>query len=250
MLPWWRRRRWLDSRECLGLDVLLDHIHSCNTPLLHFLLRRHVPGFFKPAMPEQFIAAANNGFVHLFDQSLSTLKTVRVPAFGIAVSPCGEMLALGCDDGNLILMDVETDQILRQKTIYDRSIHSLVFTPNGSKLAAAFADNVHVLCATSFEVLHSHPCGCYPEGGLIFSITFSANGILAACGAHGHLRLLHPDTLTRRQNSCYINPGALTCLAFSPDGHQIACGSSYGWTYIVETDSLCKQHDVQTRQLG
>ena len=112
-------------------------------------------------------------------------------------------------------------------TEHEKTIHSLAFSPIGSILASASADNRIILWDVEMRKMLDvlHDAASFAEAPT--SIAFSPDGQTLAVGTIGATVMLwdmvtrsHIDTLVGHDSSQWV-----TCVAFSPDGKILASGS-------------------------
>lgn len=139
----------------------------------------------------------------------------------VAISPNGQRIASGSDDGTVRLWKPtgSVDQILK---LNDR-ITAVAFSPNDQTLAAASADGTVTLWNQAGEAILTLKAGSW-----ITSIAFSTNGQWLATGGRDRtVKLWHPTkgqllkTLTGHQ-------GFVNSVRFSPDDRLLASAGEDG----------------------
>ena len=106
--------------------------------------------------------------------------------WSVSFSPAGDIVAAGCDDGTVQLIDVATAEVKRTMNV-DGSVSSIDFAPCGNKLAAAF---------------NIYQYGSLKEGGVkIFSNQGSA-GFVCQSTLRGHSAYVY--------SVCFSSDGKLT----------------------------------------
>jgi eukaryotic-like serine/threonine-protein kinase len=151
-------------------------------------------------------------------------------AAAVAFSPDGRSLAIGTSDHQVRLFDVAAKQVRATLHGPAKEISCVAFSPDGKSLAAGSKDQTVFLwdMATRQQraVLTGHP-------NAITCLVFSPNGQILAVGSgepdYGfsksatEIRLW--DLPTRSvAKSLADQPGAVTSVAFSPDGKWLAAG--------------------------
>ena len=126
------------------------------------------------------------------------------------VSPSGGEFATGGEDGTLRLWDTESHRLLRMATL-ESPVRTLAYAPGGNRLALGMG---------------------HKGGG---GAATSGPGVLMIL-SKDDLSVLHQAGDAKRE---------LTCLAYSPDGSALACGSADGSIYLYSAlndsfDLLCQ----------
>lgn len=124
-------------------------------------------------------------------QELRTFYGDGLDVYGLAVSPDGRSLALGRQDGSVILWDVSSGEKLRQLTGHGGLVHRLIFSADGTRLATASFDKYAKVwdVATGQEITT-----LYGNAGNVFGVAFSPDGThLATAGGDGTVRLYTLD---------------------------------------------------------
>jgi serine/threonine protein kinase len=146
---------------------------------------------------------------------------VRSPIRSIAMSTDGRWLALGDDDGTLVIRDLETGQDVHRISAHASTIARVAFSPDGSRVCSASWDHTASVwdVATGREegTLRGHAdavlSACYrPDGAMI-----------ATCGPD---RAILWDAETFEPlHSLEGHRGTVAAVAFSPDGKVLASSS-------------------------
>jgi WD40 repeat protein len=80
--------------------------------------------------------------------------TVLSPVLSVAYSPAGDTVAVGCLNGQVLLVDVATLSIKRSVTVNSR-VESVAFSPDGSIIAAAYSNKIQLFDAQTQAKLGS-----------------------------------------------------------------------------------------------
>jgi WD40 repeat protein len=163
-----------------------------------------------------------------------------------AYSPDGKILAIGDDEGNVVLWDTATRTQLAQ--ISDGStVDSLAFSPDGKTLVAGDYDGNVVLWDTATRTQlaqHAQFGGNDPIG----SVTFRPDGKALAVAYDNTGKVVLRDTATRTQLGQLGKNMNLVGVAFSPDGKTLATVETAEWGLVYGKVVLW---DTATRtQLG
>lgn len=157
----------------------------------------------------------------------------RRPGFASALSPDGSTLATAGTDRAIRLWDVATRRPLRVLAADVPLSNDLVFSPDGTTLAAAQGhplDEVtdsHVI--TVWDVATGKPVATLAgHRAAIWMAPFSPNGRLLASPSSDGLTKLW-DTATWTNRGTLVSPSSwVQCAAFSPDGKSLAVGHGNG----------------------
>ena len=171
-------------------------------------------------------------------------EPLKIRSFEVALSPDGKRLAVAdSHDGTIQLWDADSgtklgDALPQPGNLPDKkqpvSIATLVFSPDGTHLAAAGDDGVIHVWDVSSRSLASKPLKASGVQRMMFSP--DANR-LAAASEDGTIRLwndvyspkLHGETLQGHE--------PVGRLAFSPDGNLLALGSAWGSIQLFDTNT-------------
>jgi hypothetical protein len=140
------------------------------------------------------------------------------PAWGMGWSPDGRALALGNEDGDVLLYAPAGERLAAWYGV--GSITSLGFAPDGRTLAVGSNTGVRLLRVAEPD---TPP---FVLGGTGANVAWSPDGRLGAAGLVGPLRVWRADgTALATLDGCR---GAIAAIAWSPDGRALVAGSQDG----------------------
>jgi eukaryotic-like serine/threonine-protein kinase len=165
--------------------------------------------------------------------------------WSVAFSPDGALFACGSGPwsyagegptGELLVRSVQTGAVVFGRRSLIGAVQALAFSPDGLRLAAAWGftgkDQGAILAV--FDVPSGHKVWEKPErGAQILSLVYSPDGRSIGCGCGsftesasvGFARLRDDTTGEPIGPSITGGPGGVLCVAFSPDGRQLALAS-------------------------
>jgi len=163
------------------------------------------------------------------------LNAHRWGAWSIALDPAGTLLAVGTDNGGVLLWDIPAAQ-LRARLEATAAIRSLAFSGDGHHLAAAEASRVRVWdvrTGASIAILKGHE---KPVGSVTFFPGSSVGRRTFLSGSQdGTVRVW--DLNPPRERTAFAWPtGPVRCLAVAPDGMTAAAGGENGSVIIWDCD--------------
>jgi WD40 repeat protein len=161
------------------------------------------------------------------------LRTIRLSSgpnrvgdlFALAISPDGNMIAVGGASPHIFLFDRTTGhQIGRFGPYPGRRVYKLAFSRDGRRIAASIGSvkgSVHLFDVDSRKEIAFDD----KYAGAIYGISFDASGRIATASYDGKLRLYDPDLKLIRDARAPGPAGLLPYeIAFSPDNKRLAVG--------------------------
>jgi len=168
-----------------------------------------------------------------------------------ALSPDGQILATGTDNGTLTFSDTKTGVVMTTVPHVYAGFLRLAFSPNGRLLATVGTDAEGELGPPSAKiwdtVTYKRVAASPGHTDLVLSIAFSPDGAtLATCGVDNSIRFW--DTTTWKE----IPPALghkeyVISLAFSPNGKTLASSSFDG---AMKLWNVATRREVATLKLG
>jgi WD40 repeat protein len=162
--------------------------------------------------------------------SLAALKGHREPIRSVAFSPDGDHVATGSADGTIRFWHVHSGKLVRTLEL-GSPVRSLAFDPRAPALIASADDGVVRVWRIDEW---SEPRELASDAGRTTILAISPDGsTLATAVDDGSILLRHVDpSLARRANvdsdetiERLSGAGPVSCLAWSPDGRQLASAS-------------------------
>jgi WD40 repeat protein/serine/threonine protein kinase len=183
---------------------------------------------------------------------LRRLRYKRLPhmehaqaVLSVAVSPDGERIASGSQDGIIKIWDAKTGQELRRIPAHKNHVRSIAFSPDGLSLASGSWDETVKIWDAQTGQARRTLKGHHVK---VWSVAFSPDGKLLASGAGhagvqdsvGEVKLWNVVT-GQEVRSLQGHRSTVNCVAFSPDCQRLASGAT-------GPQPTVKVWDVQTGQ--
>ena len=179
-----------------------------------------------------------DGDVSLWDaQSRRRLHRVSIPAWQqchFAFSPDERLVAIGGDDGEILLCDVTTGQISATIPGHGKRLSQVLFSPDGLRLASCAAD---VSDIGIWKVPSGEPVTVLHGGEKNHSMGFNPDGRLLAVG--GHSVELWDMNHYEKVALPWEFDDVVQRILFSPDGRVLV---------TVTASSVVELWDVATRR--
>ncbi len=212
----------LDSGTALALALAASNIEDSPREVIETL--KQVA--FAPGARRQYTITDDNG--------------ESIPIGSIAVSPDGRTALAGLENGNVILLDIETGETLGTFAGHTESVQKVIFSPDGQMALSGGCDAEAIL----WEIVTGKERQRFSgHSGCVYALDFSPDGRQAVSGGFnsydeqkpGDLILWDVESgeLTRRFEGGHLY--GVYSAVFSPDGSTLLSGgSSYGargWEY-------------------
>jgi WD40 repeat protein len=167
------------------------------------------------------------------------------PCNTVALSPDGQLVASGHDDGAIRLWDTQTATEIRACQGHQGAVLSVAFSPDGATLASGADDKSVRLwdTQTATEIR-----ACQGHQGAVQSVAFSPDGATLASGADDKsIRLWDTQTATEIR-ACQGHQAAVWSVAFSPDGATLASGADDKSVRLWDTQTATEIRACQGHQ--
>jgi WD40 repeat protein/serine/threonine protein kinase len=163
----------------------------------------------------------DGGIIELWDpRSGKKLDTIRVHPeliLSLDVSPDGGTIVAGTDNGELVVLDVESRQVKQRIVGHERLISSVRISPLNKVASASDDGTVKIWALGSGQLEKTLRSDGHPMEGL----SFSSDGKLLATG-NSRLRLWDVDTWQMAELEGHTGYS----VAFAPDGTTLATGGN------------------------
>lgn len=154
------------------------------------------------------------------------------PLYSVALSPDGEHLAFGGENGTLVIWNYLTGKPEHTFTANGgRIIWGLAFSPDGSTLASSGIDGYIYF----WDVATGQQKSKFYGGNVILSISWSPDGKRIAMASGARVAILDVETNKKIDKSLAFG---ITEVAWSPDGSKISAASKDDLVYILDPTSL------------
>jgi WD40 repeat protein len=183
-------------------------------------------------------------------QELRIRRTYPVGDFAGAVSPDGQLLALGSETGHVRMLDLGSGAVRSLSGRHDGSVLRLAFTPDGSRLITSGADGQ----AIEWDVESGSIAERYNgHSGQIWGFDLQADGSTLVTSATdgraivwdlaGNRRLDRRFTLRRygESSDIWYVVDVTRGVAVSPDGRTLAVTHRNGTVELLDTATLRRQ---------
>jgi WD40 repeat protein/serine/threonine protein kinase len=163
------------------------------------------------------------------------------------LNPAGTLLAAGCAQGLVRLLDVASGKEIAQLAGHEKCSTDVAFSPDGNLLASTGEDGTVRLWDVAGPLTPPSPQGG-GEGRVrgvavlrghtdtVWRVDFSADGkLMASCSSDKTIRLW--DTATHQQLAVIPLGSIVYAVAFSPDGTRLAAGCRDNTIRLIDVTS-------------
>ncbi|MFO1041546.1 MAG: protein kinase [Planctomycetaceae bacterium] len=160
----------------------------------------------------------------------SSPATLNHATGGVAFSPNGALIAAGMGKG-VVLWDATNDLELRSIPLDGGFVTSVVFSPDGSEVAASTYDQTIEVCKVSNGESVRKFLG---HTEIVTSVVFSPDGRnIATSSSDGTVKFWDRDDQSHETLSTVF--GLQRSVSFSPDGSLVAGASHEHWVNVIDT---------------
>ena len=210
---------------------------------------------FDPRNSNQLFSVSTDKTVRLWNiAKRRMLRTYKAPTKAddlnggfhcLALSPHGEWLAAGRENGEIILLNAHTLAKVTDLLQQPPQINVLTFSPNGRWLVAGLNKGDLKIYAMQ-PLLHSPVSSkrsFHGSDDAVESLAFSPDSTTLAVGKYnGGVELWEVGTWHRVPKQLKAHPVEVNGLAFSPDGKTLATGSWDNTVCLWDTATWTWQH--------
>jgi WD40 repeat protein len=149
----------------------------------------------------------------------------------IAFSPSGRTIALGCNDGNVLLLEAETGQHIGKLVTDSLRVHSIVFSPDATRVITASRNNtLYLWDSASKQLIQTYEWNAHEEPNEKehrVPLAFSADGTQFAFVRSPNIHFMDARTgseirqLTDLGNRVLSLPSFSGCVSFLPAGRLL-----------------------------
>ncbi|CUA75686.1 Vegetative incompatibility protein HET-E-1 [Podospora anserina] [Rhizoctonia solani] len=160
-----------------------------------------------------------------YDEAMLASWTAGSRIYSVTISPEGDRIANGCDDGGVHVYDIHTGTLTAGPFQgHTSAVSSVAFSPDGREIASGSHDNTVIVWDALTGRIVAGPLDKHV--GAVKSVAFSPDGQRVASGSDDRAVIVW-DYYT---SGTILGPleghsGQIISVAFSPDGQLIASGS-------------------------
>ncbi len=177
----------------------------------------------------------SGGLVHRWDikdnKPVADLRTSAKGISSLAVSPDGQLVAVGTTEGRTLIWSLGNDSQIGSFPVGTGYVTGLAFSPDGKWLAASRKAGAVVVLYNLLErgeTISNLGLSLIGHGQAVRAMSFSANGQALAVGTNdGNVTLWNPNN--KRELGWFGAGGrAVLSLAFVPDGNSLLTAANTG----------------------
>jgi len=167
-------------------------------------------------------------------------KLANEKAESLAYAPHGHAFAVGCDDGNLMIIDTISWEAIFNIQLGNTAVSHIAYAPSGQHIAAACGCIVCIIHTETWVIAHTRVGADLEE---VMSLTYRPGGQdLAIVNLRMSLEVLNMRTFVARsvESRVDINIDTSYACAYRPDGQQLALVSQdvTGRLSVFDAESL------------
>ena len=172
------------------------------------------------------VAGTSKGILFFIDMSshkvLKSFDTQAKSLFDLLPIQNDQLLLVSSESGGISVWDLDNLKFLHQEKVANKSIRSLVQSPDHQEILAACSDNHIYRFDKNLRLLQKIE-GHYLS---VFRLAFSPDGgLLYSVGRDAHLRVWDPAQNYKEVNSLPAHLYAINDLVFNLDGSRFFTGS-------------------------
>ncbi len=142
--------------------------------------------------------------------------------FSLAISPDGQILASGSDDGTIKIWRLNQGEQLRTLTGHSATVYSLIISPDGQKLVSGSGDKTIKIWQLSTG---QHIRTLTVHSGTIYSLVMSRDGQTLVSSSGDKTIKIYEFNTGKVLHTITGHSDFVRCLAISPDGKTLVSGS-------------------------
>ena len=161
---------------------------------------------------------------------IATLEAHSSAVTALAFAPDGSYLISGSQDGRLRAWGTGDGSMISDIEIGHEGVRAVKFSPDGAQLVSAHVDSSAAIFAVGQE--DTPPIQLNVDAGILYALAFTPDGQVLAAGADWSRVVLWNPQDGSLLSLLYGMNGAVTGVAFSPDGYLMVTVSFDGTIQI------------------